>query len=238
MSTLVRQVLIVEDDDASLNILTHYLSHLPFFAEPVFCRNVPEAMAAVAKQAFDLILLDMHLPGLSGIDFLKTLSGRYPVVITTSNPDFAVESYDLNVADYLLKPFTLQRFLRAVGRATSVHLSPNALAEPTAVFLKIGRKVQRFDYDTIDYVEAYGIYSKVWSNGSVIVVNEAISALESLLPAQQFLRIHKSYIVNLNKMTSYDFRHVWIGSEKVPLGGASYRTQFQSYLNLLRRDSA
>lgn len=238
MSTFVRQAMIVEDDEEAVTVLTDFLSQLPFFARPTVCRSVPEAMMALTNGAFDLIFLDMHLSGMSGMDLLKTLSGRHPVIVTTSHPDYAVESFDLNVADYLLKPFTLQRFLRAVGRATNVHLAPNTLTEPAAAFLKIGRKVRRFDFDAIDFVEAYGIYSKVWSNEQAVVVNETISALETLLPQHQFMRVHKSYLISLNKVVSYDFRHVWVGAEKIPLGGAAYREQFQAYLNLLRRDPA
>jgi DNA-binding LytR/AlgR family response regulator len=234
MNVPVRQAMIIDDDDASVSLLTDYLSKLPFFAKPVVCQTVPEALAILSHQAFDLILLDIHLPGLSGMDFLRALPTQQPVVVTTSSPEYAVETYDLNVADFLLKPFTLPRFLRAVGRATHLHLAQNTLTDPSAIFLKIGRKVQRFNFEAIDYVEAYGIYSKVCSNGQVVVVNESISTLEGQLPSHSFLRIHKSFLINLSKVVSYDARQVWIGTTKIPLG-ETYKEPFQSFLNLLQR---
>lgn len=234
MNTPVRQAMIVDDDDASVALLTEYLSQLPFFAKPAVCQTVPEALSILSHQAFDLILLDIHLPGLSGMDFLKALPTRQPVVVTTSSPEYAVETYDLNVADFLLKPFTLPRFLRAVGRATHLHLAQNTLTDLNAIFLKIGRKVQRFNFEEIEFIEAYGIYSKVCSNGQVVVVNESISTLEGQLPGTSFLRIHKSYLINLSKVASYDVKQVRIGSAKIPIG-ETYKEQFQAFLNLLHR---
>ena len=229
-----RQCLIIEDSDPDVMLLQEYLTRLPFFQPAQVCRTVAEAIVLMQEVSFDLIFLDMRLPDQTGIDFIRSVPRRVPIIVTTAYADFAVEAFDLDVADYLLKPYTFQRFTRALNRALSVQFVPNSLAEHQFIFIKVGHTVQRFDYTTTDFVQAFGTYCKVSSQGKVTVVNEIISNLENLLPKQQFLRIHKSYIINLTKITSYNYRGVYIGSTLIPLG-AAYREKFEGFLSLLEK---
>ncbi|GAB3251591.1 LytTR family DNA-binding domain-containing protein [Larkinella harenae] len=199
---------------------------------PQVCSTAQEATVLLQQQEFNLFVLDINLPDQSGLDLIRSFPKVPPVIVTTAHTEYAVESFDMDVADYLLKPFTFTRFTKAVNRALSIQVDQNSLADDDFVFLKVGHAMQRFDYDAIDYVQAFGTYSKVYSNQKVIVVNETISHLETLLPKQQFLRIHKSYLMNLSKINSYSYRNVFIGSAKIPLG-ASYREKFEGFLTLL-----
>ncbi|MFD1142070.1 LytR/AlgR family response regulator transcription factor [Larkinella insperata] len=231
-----RHCLIVEDSGPDADMLREYLARTPFFLPPQVCSNLLEAATLLQQQSFDLILLDIKLPDQPGLDLLRLFPSPLPIIVTTAYTDFAVECYDLSVADYLLKPFTFSRFTRALNRALGVQLSSNSLTEDKYIFLKVGHSMQRFDYDAIDYIQAFGTYCKVFINQKVVVVNEIISNLENLLPKQKFLRIHKSYLTNLSKINSYNYRSVVVGSAKIPLG-ASYREKFEGFLSLLDRRS-
>jgi DNA-binding LytR/AlgR family response regulator len=227
-----RSVLLVEDDESAILVIQSYLNRLPFFAKPTICSCAGEMFNFLNSQEFDLLLLDMYLPDLSGMDVLQSIPSRPPTIVTTADPVFAVDCYDLDVADYLVKPFSFQRFVRAINRALKVQFTPNSLTDNQAVYLKIGRSIQRFQYDQIEYIEAFGVYSKIWQNGRATIVNEPISVLEGHLPNERFLRIHKSYIIGLASLNSYSHSNLIIGSTRVPLGSA-YRPKFEGFLRLL-----
>ncbi|RRB00024.1 LytR/AlgR family response regulator transcription factor [Larkinella rosea] len=227
-----RQCLIVEDSAAAVAVLEEYMSRVPFFLPPDVCKSVAEAMVLLQTKKYDLIFLDMHLPDLMGLELLRGFPEPLPVIVTSAHPDFAVDSFDLNVADYLVKPFTLIRFMKAVNRALNVRCASVDPLDPPYTFLKAGHTVQRFDYNDIDYLQAYGVYCKIVNQQKVTAVNETISSLEAILPSQLFLRIHKSYIVNLAKITSYSFRQITLGTTQIPIG-AAYRDNFQGFLTSL-----
>lgn len=231
-----RHCLIVEDSGPDADVLKEYIAKTPFFMPPKVCSNMLEATSLLQQHHFDLVLLDVKLPGQSGLELLRLFPKPLPVIVTTAYTEFAVECYDLSVADYLLKPFTFGRFTRALNRTLGNNLSSNSLTEDHYIFLKVGHSMQRFDFDAIDYIQAFGTYCKVFINGRVIVVNEIISHLEALLPKHKFLRIHKSYLLNLSKINSYSYRSVVVGTAKIPLG-ASYREKFEGFLSLLDRRS-
>lgn len=203
---------------------------------PQVCGTVEEAMTLLQQHPFSLIFLDINLPDQSGLDLLRFFPKMPSVIVTSTQANHAADSYDLNVSDYLMKPFSFSRFTRAVNRALGVQVAQNSIADGDFIFLKVGHAMQRFDYDSIDYVQAFGTYCKVYINQKVTVVNEIISQLENLLPPQKFLRIHKSYLTNLSKINSYNYRSIFIGSAKIPLG-ASYREKFEGFLSLLERNS-
>jgi len=228
--------LIVEDSPQAVAILQDYLGRLPFFMPAHVCSTVGEAMILINQYAFDLIFLDMELPDQSGLDLLHSFPTRMPVIVTSAHDNFAVDCYDLNVADYLRKPFSIQRFMRSINRALDVQFSLNRFAEQEGIFLKSGRNVQRFSYDNISYVEALGSYCKVYTYNKVELVNDTISNLDASLPKQWFVRIHKSFIVNVDKITSYSHRQVSIGAMQIPIG-AIYRERFQGFLSMLNKAS-
>lgn len=229
-----RTVLLVEHEQSSLVTIKSYLGRLPFFSPPTVAQSGASAINYLSQQDFDLVLLDMYLPDLTGMDVVQSIptDSRSPLVVTSACSTYAAACFDLSVSDYLLKPFSFHRFVRAVNRALKVQFTPNSFTDNQAIYLKIGRSIQRFEYGEIDYIEAFGVYSKIWRHQKAIVVNEPISTLETHLPLQRFLRIHKSYIVGLASLSSYSYTSLTAGGTKIPLG-ASYRPKFEGFLRLL-----
>lgn len=224
--------LLVDTNESCVAVLRDYLSRLPLFCPPVVAKSVNEACSLLIERKFDVVFLDIMQFGGSGREVLDALPRQSPVIVTTSDPSFAVECYDLDVADYLLKPYPFPRFIRAVNRALGVQVAASILADRQSVYLKVGRVVQRFNYETIDFLEAYGIYTKIWYNQKAVVVNETISTLENRLPNDQFMRVHKSYIVNLTKVTTYAHAHIWVETTKIPVG-KMHRTKFDGFFQSL-----
>ncbi|MGM9506444.1 LytR/AlgR family response regulator transcription factor [Larkinella sp. GY13] len=236
MTMNLQKCLIVDDSAKAGTELRDYITQLPFFLPPDVCHSVTEALGLLRQKSYNLVCLDMHRPGLNGFDLIGSFSKHVPVIVTSTNAEYAVDSFDLGIVDYVLKPFTFLRFTRAVNRALSVRLTPGSQTGYPFIFLKTGHTFQRFDYADIDYVQAYGIYCKIAGQQKIVAVNDTISNLENVLPRQQFLRVHKSYIVNLSKITSYSYRSISVGSQQIPLG-AAYRERFQGFLGLLGKKS-
>ncbi len=234
-----RQCLIIEDDSTSAKILSTYIEKLPFFSVDAICTSYAEALEALMKQNYDLIFLDIILASpadtgkeLSGLAILETFESLPPVIITSNYVEYAVESYRIGKSvDYLLKPFEFKRFLLAVNRALNIKLVENQIIDEKYIFLKMGRRFQRFNLDEVNYFEAYGIYLKVAVNDTIHVVNEIISGIEALLNTKQFVRVHKSYIINVNKIIGFDHNTIYLKHGKVPIG-ISYKPKLQGLLNL------
>jgi len=224
--------LIIEDSPQQVTLLREYMGQIPFLAAPTVVGSVSEAIGVFHElpHRHELILLDIHLPGPTGLSLLHAYAHLPPVVVMSSAPEFAVDCYDFDVADYLLKPFSFTRFLRAVNRALGER-SGGADPVQDSIFLKVGHAMQRFAFEEIDFIQAYGIYCKVVSGGRLTVVNETISALEAALNPARFMRVHKSYIINLGKVFSYSHRTILVGEVEIPLGSA-YRDAFRAFIGL------
>ena len=139
-----------------------------------------------------------------------------------------MESYDLNVIDYLVKPYSFQRFMRAVNRA--LRSDNQQVEQKDELFLKIGRKLQLFKFSEIEYIEADGAYSKIWQNSKFHLVNDNISVIQERLPKHLFVRVHKSFVINLSYLTTYDYRTIWLKDIKIPIG-ETYQKAFQGAIN-------
>lgn len=229
-----RTVLLIGNEESSILTTLSFLDRLPFFSKPIVCRSAGTAFDYLSQQEFDLVVLDMNLPNKSSLDILLCLTtlSQSPVITMSACTTYEVDYFDLSVADYLVKPFLFQRFVRAVNRALKVQHTPNSFTDNQAIFLKIGRSIQRFQYNEIDYIEAFGAYSKIWWHQKVTLVNEPISTLETYLPPQRFLRVHKSYIISLASLSSYSYSSLTAGGTQIPLG-SSYRPKFDGFLKLL-----
>ncbi|MVM41644.1 response regulator transcription factor [Spirosoma sp. HMF3257] len=158
------------------------------------------------------------------------------MIITSAYPDYALESYEIGKAvDYLLKPFTVERLQISLTRALQWQNQPTVI-EKNEIFLKMGRKAQRFVFQSIDYIEAFGIYSKVYADNQMYLVNEGLTLLIDQLPARLFIRVHKSYVININKITSYDRHTIWLGQTKIPIG-RSFRPGLEGLLSVFDTNS-
>lgn len=227
--------LIVDDDDAFVKSLVEQIEKLTFIKVTATCKTYGEAVMALKTHTIDVVLLDVNLEsadGLNGFDLLRQSPSLPPVIIISSTPDYAVESYNIGKAkDFLVKPFDTRRLLLAFNRALDKDVGNGQLVDKNSVFLKMGRKFQRFDIDEIDYIEGYGIYAKVMSNNFSHVVNDSLVNLESILDAKKFMRVHKSYIINLNKLIGFEHNKLFLKNGSVPIG-SSYKNKLEGLLRL------
>ncbi len=234
----VQKCLIVEDTKIDSDLLKSYITPLPFLSVLGVCTNYSEAIAFITNNQVDLIFLDIELDSLSGersltgLDLLKTLPNLPPVIIMTNRSDYASESYRIGKAvDFLVKPYDFERFLIAVNRVFQLKVGKQQFTNEGFIFLKMGRKFQRFELDELDYLEAYGIYLKVIEKGIIYVVNDTISAITERLDPSQFVRVHKSYIINVKKITGFDHKNLFLQEKKIPIG-ISYKGQLGGLLSL------
>ena len=231
-----RKYIIIDDTESDVLYVRDLLDKLPFLNLAGICSTIEKATELLSQEVIDLIILDINLADQSGLTLLKLGIQLPPVIITSAFSDFALESYEIGkAADYLLKPYTFERLLIAVNRALNLQVSATSIANPTYIFLKMGRKIQRFDYQSLDFVEGYGLYSKVVTGTQTHVVNERLASLTELLPARFFLRVHKSYIINITKITSFDRNTLWINNHKIPIG-ISYRHKLDGLLRLFNNN--
>ena len=201
--------LIVDDEPLAHDVLLRYISDVPFLENAGQCYRATEALELLSTQEIDLIFLDIRMPKLSGLDFLRTLQKKPVVIITSAYEQHALESFDLDVCDYLLKPFGFERFLkasnRALARLSPIRLAaaddiqnqePAATSEPARICLKSDKKFVMLELEKIYYLESLGNYVKVWQESGFILTPRTLSSFESQLPGEDFIRIHKSYILN------------------------------------------
>lgn len=228
----IKKYIIIDDKESDAQYLKEQLAKFPFLQLMAICPTLESTLAVLSTEPIDLVLLDIQLSDQSGLDLLKLGLNLPPVIIVSSFPQYALESYAIGKAtDFLLKPFTFDRLMVALNRALTTQMGLNSFAETKYIFLKMGRKIQRFDFDSIDYIEAYGVYSKIHSEGSVHAVNERLASMSELLPTRLFIRVHKSYIINISKITSYDRHNLWIQKSKIPIG-LSFRPRLEGLLRL------
>ena len=221
---------IIEDEPLAQNILKKYIEGHPALELTALCNNAEEAQKVLLRHDVELLFLDINLPKLSGISFLKTLPHQPLVIFTTAYPEYAVEGFELNAIDYLLKPFSFERFLKAANKA--VRQLNKGIAEqaiPSYIFLKADKKVHKVSVDDILYIEAAGDYIKVMTENGQYVVNDTLKGLQDELPPVQFIRVHKSYIISRNKIKFFEGNYVKVGNAHIPIGN-SYREEISTRL--------
>ncbi len=227
--------LIVDDDDAFIQCISDQLEKLAFIKVVGHSKTYGESVVALKSNAIDLVFLDINLEstdGLNGFDLLRQYPNLPPVVILSNSPDYAIESYTIGKAkDFLVKPFDLRRLVLAINRALDSDLESGQLIDKQSIFLKMGRKFQRFSIDEIDYIEGYGIYTKVVTKDCSSVINDTLTNLENILIGQKFMRVHKSYIINLNKLVGFDHNKLYLKNSSIPIGTA-YKRKLEGLLRL------
>lgn len=209
----------VDDEPLSLRIVEKYVAELPQLELLATCADAFEAMEVLHTQPVDLVFLDINMPRLSGISLLKSLDRPPLVVFTTAYPEYAVEGFELEVVDYLLKPFSLERFIKAVNRAAEKLAAQTDAPPPAAghLLVKADKKLYKVDYRDILYLEAFGDYVKVHTKEKMLLTKERLATLEAALPGDAFLRIHRSYLIAVEAIEFLEGNLVKIGSEKLPV---------------------
>jgi DNA-binding LytR/AlgR family response regulator len=225
---MILKTLIIDDEPLAQNVLKKYAEDIKSIEIKGFCKDALEAIEILEKQAIDLIFLDINMPKLSGIEFLKTLKNPPLVILTTAYTEYAMEGYELNVLDYLVKPFSFARFLKAVQKAEQqLQLIKKSTTEEKAesVFIKSNKKAHQVKFSEIIYIEGLGDYIKIYTEKSHLVTNLSMKKMEELLPANEFYRIHKSHIVNLMKIIAIEGNMVELPGIKLTIG-SNYRADF------------
>lgn len=227
---------IVEDNKEDLEILLSYIERTSFLKVMGIACNYTEAVKFLLTHDVDLLFSSIHLEaadGFNGFDILKTIPNAPKTIITSKFVESAVEAFNLGTPiDFLLKPYDFKRFLIALNRALSSSKTPSiSETKDKHVFFKMGRKFQKFNITEILFLEAYGLYLKVYLdiNKKPYVINETISSITEHLDKNVFVRIHKSYMVNIDKITSFDGNHIYIDSFPITIG-ASYKPKTDKIL--------
>ncbi len=226
------QCLIVEDEELARDLLENFIQKIPYLELVGKCENPLSAMAILRNQTIDILFLDIQMPELTGVEMLKLIPQKPVVIFTTAYPSYALEGYQLNVTDYLLKPYSFDRFVQAVNKASEMvrlkkgNIESNQAAEIKDYFLvNSDHKVIKIKYTDLVYVESMREYVAYHTKAQGRILSlMSLKKLEIDLPADRFLRIHKSYIVSTEQVTALEGNLVHIGDEKIPIG-ASYKEQ-------------
>ncbi|MEM7086246.1 MAG: LytTR family DNA-binding domain-containing protein [Bacteroidota bacterium] len=228
--------LIVDDEPLALDLLETHISVIEELELIGRCSNALEAPAFLRQYEVDILFLDIQMPMISGIEFIKTLSNPPKIIMTTAYKEFAYEAFQLDVAGYLLKPITLESFLTTINKVLSselVHTSSpdnHREFEQPFVYLKTAKKSIKVTLTEIIYIESLKDYVRVVTERGNFIVHHRIGHLESRLPENRFLRIHRSFIVALQKITSYTKTRVEMEEKSIPIGG-HYKDQILAILN-------
>jgi DNA-binding LytR/AlgR family response regulator len=225
--------IIVEDETLAQQVIQNHLQKISSFELVGICSNVIEAKEALEKNDVDLIFLDIQLPGMTGLNFLRTLDNPPLVVLTTAYAEYALESYEFNVIDYLLKPISFERFSKTVNKITEGRLFIQPPKEKDDehdhIFIKSNSKFFKVNFSEIIYIESMKDYLKIHTKEYKLVTHQTMNEMEKILPAKQFIRIHKSFIVALAHIKSIYGNSVEIGNTTLPIG-INYKEKVMNFI--------
>jgi DNA-binding LytR/AlgR family response regulator len=217
--------IIVEDEPLAAEILEDYIRQVPFLELKGTCSDALYAMDTLQNQPVDLIFLDIHLPKLKGTDFLKTLKQAPHVIITSAYSEYALQGYELNVTDYLLKPIEFSRFLSAVNKLqqpaeinAALPVLPAAMTEQSHLFFNVGKKRVKVIIEEILYIESVKEYIRINTPGKTVLTKFQLHEIEKVLPGNYFMRVHRSFIVAKNKIDAFTAADIEIRGKQIPVG--------------------
>ncbi|MEQ1584625.1 MAG: LytTR family DNA-binding domain-containing protein [Cyclobacteriaceae bacterium] len=231
--------LVIDDEPIARKGLEEYVADVPYLQHMGSFENAVEAASYLSKHPIDLIVLDIRMPKLSGIDFLKSLMEPPLVILATAYPDYALESYSLDVIDYLLKPIAFERFLKATQKAFDFQLLKQQGIEkrPDYFFIKVNHQFEKISYADILYIEAMQNYCIVHTPDKKLITYLTLTHMQEKLPANRFMKVHKSYIIALEKIQALDGNILVIGSGRIPIS-RTFKNDFMNRImgnNLLKR---
>ncbi len=232
------KALIVDDEPLAQNVIEQFARKLPNLTIAEKCSDAIAAHQWLQQNKADLIFLDINMPKLSGIAFLKNLKDAPLVIFTTAYSEYALEGFELNAVDYLKKPFSFERFCKAFFKAEELlslkqaasKNEPELPAEKHFFFIKSNKKTYKINFSEICYIEGLGDYIQVHLPAQKIIANLSMKKIMEILPLSHFYRIHKSYIISLDKMELVEGNTVLVNKKRLPIGN-SYRQQFMDYIN-------
>ena len=225
--------LVVDDEPLALDILEDYISKVPFLTLVKTTTSAIEGLSLVQSDAIDLVFLDVQMPELTGIQFLKIINGKCDVILTTAYSQYALDGYELDVVDYLLKPIAFDRFYKAAQKVLQSSGNSNSSAPEVLsvqknhdfIFVKTEHKIQKIYLDDILYIEGLKDYISIFTRSERIITLQNMKKMEESLPSKSFIRVHKSYIIALGKIESIERSRIQIGEKIIPIGD-TYREYF------------
>lgn len=217
--------LVVDDEPPARELISRYIAELPHLVLAGECGNALQAIALLQQQPVDLMFLDIRMPQLNGNELLKTLKHPPKVIFTTAYPEYALEGYELDITDYLLKPIPFERFLKAVNKAfphgqpaTSPSIKPAEKSQEAFVYFRADRKMVKVMLDDIIYIESMKDYVRIFTSKGTIISKQSLTAVEDMLPDTAFARVHRSFIVSLKNIRSYTAELIETGNTSIPIG--------------------
>lgn len=238
MNTL--RALIIDDEPLAHKVILQYAKDVPFLEIVGQCYKATDAYALLAEQSIDLLFLDIQMPKLKGLDFLRTLDQKPKVIIASAYQEYALEGYELQVSDYLLKPFRFDRFLKAVqlvqqqlsssftGVVTTEKKPKNIATDRT--FVKVDKRFQQLLFSDIHYLESYGNYLKIWTGDSFLLTPRTMTSFLAELPPNDFLRIHKSFVLRTDRIDYVEGNQIVLKSGQAIAVGKSFRATVREWL--------
>ena len=229
----VLKSIIVDDEELSRNILKNFVGKTQNLEAVAMCEDGIEASNYLSRHVVDLIFLDIEMPEMSGIDLIKSLSKPPMVILVTSKREHAIEAFEYNVVDYVLKPFDYSRFLKAVNRAREIHSANNDVHEDDPdIFVKVDSRLVKIRSSEVSWIEALGDYIVINTSENKYIVHNTMKGIESKLSSDKFLRVHRSYIVRLDKIETLDESVMVIRQKIIPIGG-TYKSRLMNRLNMV-----
>ncbi len=233
--------IIVDDEPLARSVIKKYLAKLPSLQLIKECSNAIEAASVLHENKIDLIFLDIKMPELSGLEFLKTLPRPPLVIITTAFSEYALVGYEYSVIDYLLKPIAFERFLKSVNKVIEKigierdhSTDKDTLEEKKYIFLRSDKAEHKIEFSDILYIEGCGNFVKIYTTGKMLLVPDTMTAIQSMLPPKKFVRVHKSFIVSLDKIEKLEGNTLKIKGKRIPIG-KYHKKNFEETLKKYRR---
>lgn len=220
--------LAVDDEPLALSILKKYIGSVESLELAGSCENAVQALELLQKYPIDLIFLDIQMPQIMGTDFIRTLKSAPKIIFTTAFRKYAIEGFELDAVDYLLKPISFERFLKAVNKVLQTNFnSPDSVnllndvvsdSSPSCLYFRVDRKMVKVFLNDILYIEGFSDYIKIITTTKTIITKHLISSLEETLPKENFIRIHRSFIISISKIDSYNSDMINIRNKDLPIG--------------------
>ncbi len=231
--------IIVDDEPLARDLLEDFISKIPFLNLKALCKNGFEAVETLQREKIDLIFLDIQMPDISGVQLFESLIVKPQVIFTTAYHDYAVEGFELDATDYLVKPFTFERFLKAANKAYRIyHLNNTGTdslkqidenSQKDFLFVKEGTSTVRINLNEVLYMEGLKDYIKIFTKEKTVLTLMPLKTMEGKLPSDKFVRVHRSYIVSISKIDSIERSRIIIGDNWLPIGDY-YKEEFQKHL--------
>ncbi|NVK52461.1 MAG: response regulator transcription factor [Flavobacteriaceae bacterium] len=229
--------IIIDDEPLAIKVIENHLQEFDNITVVATFNNPITAIQLLESEKIDIIFLDINMPKMNGLEFVKSLALKFNIIITTAYREYAVESYDLDVIDYLVKPISFNRFLKAINKTTQKIAVQRGIQQEkenkdSYIFLKVDKKLVKILFDEILYIESLKDYIKIFTTTDSYLVHKSLTSITEELPGKRFLRIHRSFTISLDKVKSIEGNSVDINLKRIPIGRKYINQAKQIILNV------